>query len=111
MATILIMYYKQVTEGYDDRERFHILQKVGMSPSEVRSSIRSQVLTVFFLPLTVAGVHICFAFSMIVKIIEAFGLYNVPLFIVTTAATFLIFALVYMLVYILTARVYYKIVR
>ncbi len=111
MATILIMYYKQVTEGYDDRERFHILQKVGMSPSEVRSSIRSQVLTVFFLPLTAAGIHICFAFSMIVKIIEAFGLYNVPLFILSTAATFILFALIYMLVYTLTARVYYKIVR
>ena len=111
MATILIMYYKQVTEGYDDRERFAILQKVGMSPSEVKSSIRSQVLTVFFLPLTIAGVHICFAFSMIVKIIEAFGLHNVPLFMFSTAATFIIFALIYMLVYTLTARVYYKIVR
>lgn len=111
MATILIMYYKQVTEGYDDRARFEILQKVGMSPAEVRSSIRSQVLTVFFLPLTAAGVHICFAFSMIVKILEAFGLYNIPLFLLSTAATFAIFALIYLLVYALTARVYYKIVR
>ena len=111
MATILIMYYKQVTEGYDDRERFAILQKVGMSPSEVRSSIRSQVLTVFFLPLTVAGIHICFAFPMIVKIIMAFGLNNVLLFMFSTATTFILFALIYMLVYILTARVYYRIVR
>lgn len=111
MATILIMYYKQVTEGYDDRERFAILQKVGMSPAEVKSSIRSQVLTVFFLPLTVAGIHICFAFPMIVKIIMAFGLNNVPLFMISTAATFILFALIYMLVYTLTARVYYRIVR
>ncbi len=111
MATILIMYYKQITEGYDDRERFTILQKVGMSPSEVRASIRSQVLTVFFLPLTVAGIHICFAFPMIVKIIQVFGLYDLPLFIVSTVSTFVLFAIIYLLVYTLTARVYYKIVR
>jgi len=102
MATVLIIYYKQVSEGYDDKARFEIMQKVGMSREEVRGSIRSQVLTVFFLPLVTAGIHIAFAFPIILT--------NVGLFAWCTAGTILVFGLFYALVYGLTAKVYYRIV-
>jgi len=111
MAAILIMYYKQISEGYDDKERFEIMQKVGMSREEVRSSIRSQVLTVFFLPLAVAAVHIAFAFKMITRLLMVLGLTNETLFAWCTAGTIGVFAVLYAIVYILTARVYYRIVR
>lgn len=110
MATILIIYYKQISEGYDDKERFEIMQKVGMAKSEVKSSIRSQVLCVFFLPLITAGIHLCFAFPLVSKVLTGFGLTNLWLYIVCAAVTFLIFAIVYVIIYSLTARVYYKIV-
>lgn len=111
MATILIIYYKQISEGYDDKERFEIMQKVGMSNEEVQGSIRSQVLTVFFLPLITAGIHISFAFPFIVKILSMLNLTNTKLFILCTVVSFIIFALIYSVIYILTARAYYKIVR
>jgi putative ABC transport system permease protein len=110
MATILIIYYKQVTEGYSDKERFSIMQKVGMSRQEVRQSIRSQVLTVFFLPLAAACVHIAFAFSIIVRLLAIFNLTNVPLFFWCTMGTIAVFAAVYGIIYAVTAKVYYKIV-
>lgn len=110
MATMLIIYYKQVSEGYDDRERFKIMQKVGMSRAEVKQSIRSQVLTVFFLPLVTAGIHVAFAFPIITKLLEVFNLTDTGLFAWCTAGTVLVFALFYTLVYGLTARVYYRIV-
>lgn len=111
MATILIIYYKQISEGYDDKERFEIMQKVGMSNEEVQGSIRSQVLTVFFLPLITAGIHISFAFPFIVKILSMLNLTNTKLFILCTVVSFIIFALIYSVIYILTAKAYYKIVR
>lgn len=111
MATVLIIYYKQVSEGYDDRERFEIMQKVGMSYQEIKSSIRSQILTVFFLPLITAVIHIAFAFKVITKLLVVFNLTNVPLFAWCSVGTILAFTLFYVLVYMLTARVYYKIVR
>lgn len=111
MATILIIYYKQISEGYDDKERFEIMQKVGMSNEEVQGSIRSQVLTVFFLPLITAGIHISFAFPFIVKILSMLNLTNTKVFILCTVVSFIIFALIYSVIYILTARAYYKIVR
>ena len=111
MATILIIYYKQISEGYDDKERFEIMQKVGMSNEEVQGSIRSQVLTVFFLPLITAGIHISFAFPFIVKILSMLNLTNTKLFILCTFVSFAVFALIYSVIYILTARSYYKIVR
>lgn len=111
MATVLIIYYKQISEGYEDKSRYEIMQKVGMSHAEVRRSIRSQVLTVFFLPLVVAGVHIAFAFGIIVKLLQLFSLSNVTLFACCTAGTILVFAALYAVVYALTARTYYKIVR
>lgn len=111
MATILIIYYKQITEGYDDRERFRIMQQVGMSQHEVKKAIRSQVLTVFFLPLVTAAVHVAFAFSIIVKLLAVLNLTNVTLYAWCTLGTFAVFALLYSAVYALTARVYYRIVR
>ncbi|EGW38747.1 FtsX-like permease family protein, partial [Desulfosporosinus sp. OT] len=110
MATVLIIYYKQVSEGYDDKARFEIMQKVGMSREEVKGSIRSQVLTVFFLPLVTAGIHIAFAFPIITKLLAVLNLTNVGLFAWCTVGTILVFALFYALVYGLTAKVYYRIV-
>ena len=110
MATILIMYYKQISEGYDDKERFAIMQKVGISHKEIKKSIHSQVLTVFFLPLIVAGIHIAFAFPFITKILAILNLTNTKLFVISTCGSFLIFAIFYGIVYRITARSYYKIV-
>ena len=110
MATVLIIYYKQIAEGYDDKERFEILQKVGMSSDEVKKTISSQVLTVFFLPLVAAVIHIAFAFKVITKLLSVFNLSNIPLFAVCTALTILIFAIFYAAVYTVTAKTYYKIV-
>jgi putative ABC transport system permease protein len=110
MAAVLIIYYKQVSEGYEDRERFVILQKVGMDAATVKKSIRSQVLLVFFLPLLTAGIHIAFAFRLITRMLQLFYLQNVGLFATCTIVTLLLFAAVYVLIYALTARTYYKIV-
>ncbi len=110
LATVLIIYYKQASEGYDDRERFVIMQKVGMTEKEVKGTIHSQVLIVFFLPLVTAAIHICFAFPMIHRILMAFGMMNVSLFVCCTAASLLIFAALYTVVYMLTSRTYYAIV-
>lgn len=111
MATVLIIYYKQISEGYDDRERYQIMQKVGMSKREVRRSIRSQVLTVFFLPLIAAFVHIAVAFKVITKLLATLNLVNVPLFAVCTVVTGAVFAVFYVIVFAVTAREYYKIVN
>lgn len=110
MATVLIIYYKQIAEGYDDKERFEILQKVGMSREEVKGAIKSQVLTVFFLPLITTVIHIAFAFKVIVKLLAILNLTNVPLFALCTVITIIIFAFFYTIIYALTARSYYKIV-
>jgi putative ABC transport system permease protein len=111
MATVLIMYYKQISEGYDDKSRYEIMQKVGMSRDEVKKTIRSQVLIVFFLPLAVAGIHIAAAFKMITRLLAILNLTNVALFVWCTLGTILVFAILYSAVYVLTARVYYKIVE
>ena len=110
MATILIMYYKQISEGYDDKERFSIMQKVGISNKEIKQSIHSQVLTVFFLPLIVAGIHVSFAFPFITKILAILNLTNIKLYAIATCGGFLLFAVFYAIVYRITARSYYKIV-
>ena len=108
MGTVLIIYYKQITEGFEDRRRYLILRQVGMSSLEVRSSIKSQVLSVFFLPLAAAGVHVAFAFPMITKLLVVLNLSNRSLFALCTALTFAAFALLYTLVYRATTRVYYR---
>lgn len=109
-ATVLIIYYKQISEGYDDKERYSILKKVGMSYDEIKTSIKSQVLIIFFLPLSFAIIHIAFAFKMITKLLLLFNLTNVSLFLLCTVITLGIFSIIYGIVYGLTARVYYRIV-
>jgi putative ABC transport system permease protein len=111
MATVLIIYYKQISEGYDDKRRFEIMQQVGMSKSEVKGAIRSQVITVFFLPLVTALIHITFAFPMISKLLQVLNLSNISLFVYCTLGTAFIFAILYTIVYSLTARAYYRIVE
>ena len=93
MAMVLIIYYKQISEGYDDKERFAIMQKVGMSRREVKQSIRSQVMIVFFLPLVVAVVHIAVAFKVITKLLSLMNLTNVSLFMTSTIITVIVFAI------------------
>lgn len=111
MAAVMIIYYKQLSEGYDDKERFAIMQKVGMSQKEVKKTIHSQVLTVFFLPLCVAVIHLCVAFKMIKMLLYALMLTNTWLYVGCMAVTVLAFAVIYSAVYALTARSYYKIVQ
>lgn len=111
MATVLIIYYKQISEGYDDRERYQIMQKVGMSKKEVKRSIRSQVLSVFFLPLVVAVIHVAVAFKVMTKILGVLNLTNVSLFAVCTIITTAVFAVFYIIVYSITAKEYYRIVN
>lgn len=108
-AAVLIMYYKQVSEGYEDQARFDIMQKVGMTKREIRRSVNSQVLTVFFLPLITAGIHLAFAFPLVYKLLMLFGLINLKLLILVTVICYLIFALFYMLVYRITSGAYYSI--
>ncbi len=109
-AAVLIIYYKQLSEGYEDAGRFEIMQKVGMTKQEIRRSINSQLLTVFFLPLVFAGLHLCFAFPFIRKILYLFSFYNTGFLVGTTVVSFLVFAVLYALVYKKTSNTYYKIV-
>ena len=111
MATVLIIYYKQISEGYEDKNRFEIMQKVGLSRGEVRSSIRSQILMVFFLPILVASIHILFDFNMVEKLLTLFYIQNSTITALCTLGTVLVFFAAYGAVYMLTARVYYKIVE
>ncbi len=109
-AAVLIMYYKQISEGYEDQSRFEIMQKVGMNKREIKKSINSQILTVFFLPLLAAGVHLCFAFPLIYRLLALFNLTNLLLLILVTAVCYLIFALFYVAIYRVTSYAYYSIV-
>ena len=109
-AAVAILYYKQLSEGYEDQSRFDIMQKVGMTKGDIRRSINSQLLTVFSLPLLMAGVHLCFAFPFIHKLLMLFNLDNRGLLIGTTAVSFAVFAVLYALVYKLTGNAYYHIV-
>lgn len=109
-AAVLIIYYKQISEGYEDQARFDIMQKVGMTKKEIRKSINSQLLTAFFLPLIFAGMHLAFAAPIIKKLLLLFNLTNLNLFIVTILISFAAFALFYMIVYKITSSAYYKIV-
>jgi putative ABC transport system permease protein len=111
MATVLIIYYKQISEGYDDHDRFKIMQKVGLSKREVKSTIRRQILMVFFLPLAGAVIHICFAFKMISKLLLLFSLTNTNLFMLCTLCTVLVFGVIYAMVYGWTAKIYYRLVE
>ena len=110
LATVLIIYYKQISEGYEDQARFAIMQKVGMTKREIRKSINSQLLTVFFFPLLLAAIHMCFAFPIVRKLLLMFNLSNVALFAATTGISLFVFAVFYTIVYRLTSNAYYKIV-
>ncbi|MCI8282754.1 MAG: FtsX-like permease family protein [Lachnospiraceae bacterium] len=110
LAAVLIIYYKQISEGYEDQSRFDIMQKVGMTKREIRKSVNSQVLTVFFLPLITAGIHLGFAFPILLKILMLFGLLDKMLLIQVAVGSYLIFALFYVLVYRITSRLYYGII-
>ena len=110
IAAVLIIYYKQISEGYEDQSRFEIMQKVGMTKKDIRKSINSQMLTVFFLPLLFAIVHLGFAFPMINKLLLLFGLDNLGLLLLTAAISALVFALFYIIVYRVTSNAYYSIV-
>lgn len=109
-AAVLIMYYKQISEGFEDKAKFEILQKVGMTKDEIRRSINSQVLTVFFAPLAAAGIHMAFAFGIISRLLTLFGLTDAGLFAVVTLCCFMLFGIFYTAVYIIISGSYYKIV-
>lgn len=110
MATILIIYYKQISEGYEDKERFRIMQNVGMSHAEVKRSIHSQIMTVFFMPLIMAGIHVAFAFPIVKQILMMLNLTNTRLYIIFTIVCFVAFTIIYAVIYSLTAKIYYHIV-
>lgn len=111
MATVLIIYYKQISEGYDDKERFEIIQKVGISKNEIKNTIRSQVLLIFFLPLIFTIIHIMFAFPIIIKLLAVLYLTNEPLYLSTTIFSIIFFSIIYTMIFFLTAKTYYKIVE
>lgn len=110
LATVLIIYYKQVTEGYEDESRFAIMQKVGMTKEDIRKNINSQMLTVFFLPLAAAVLHLSFAFPMVQKLLALFNLRNVSLMILIMAISVLVFGVFYGIIYKVTSNAYYSIV-
>lgn len=110
MATVLIIYYKQISEGYEDKARFEIMQKVGLPKKEIRCSVSMQILIVFFAPLAVAAIHVAFDFKLMVKLLSLFSLTDNRLTMLCTFGTLLGFAVIYGIVYWLTARTYYKIV-
>ena len=111
MAAVLIIYYKQVSEGYEDRERYRIMRDVGLERRMVKTSISSQILVVFFAPLLVAAIHVAFDFKLMLHLLTMFGLHEAGVTLLCTAGTFLVFAVIYGLVYLLTARTYYRIVQ
>ena len=109
-AAVLILYYKQISEGYEDQARFEIMQRVGMTKTDIRKSINSQLLLVFFLPLLFAGLHLGFAFPFVHKMLVLFNLTNLKLLIGTTVITFAVYAVFYAIVYRVTSNSYYSIV-
>jgi putative ABC transport system permease protein len=110
MATVLIIYYKQISEGYEDAERYKIMQKVGLDRREIKRSISSQILVVFFMPLIVSAIHVAFDFKLMTMLLSLFGLVNNRLTLLCTAGTLGAFIIIYGTVYSLTAKAYYKIV-
>ena len=109
-AAVLIIYYKQVSEGYEDRSRFDIMRKVGMSRKDIKKSVNSQVLTVFFLPILTAGIHLAFAFPIVRKLLLIFSLTDTVLLVKVTLACYIAFALFYIVIYRLTSYSYFSVV-
>ena len=110
LAAVLIIYYKQISEGYEDHGRFEIMQKVGMTKRDIRKSINSQMLTVFFMPLVFAGIHLAFALPFLLKIFLMFGMDNAVLSILVCLGCLAVFGLFYAMVYKITSSSYYTIV-
>ena len=111
LATVLIIYYKQISEGYDDSDRFQIMKKVGMSKEELKKVINKQVLMVFFFPVGIALIHTAFAFKPISKLLGLFGLFDINIFLIVTIIIAIVFIILYVIVYAITSNVYYKVVQ
>lgn len=111
IATVLIIYFKQISEGYEDKNNFEIMKKIGISNREVKKIINSQTLTVFLIPLILAEINLFFAFPMIQKLLYLVGSFNIHTLVITTIITYVIFSVVYFLVYFFTSRNYYKIIH
>ena len=111
LATIIIMYYKQVAEGIEDKSKFEIMQKVGLDRKMIKKSINSQILAVFFMPLIVACIHLIFAFPLMTKLLSVLMLTNTKLFIITTFVSVLVFSIMYYLIYKITSKVYYESIK
>ena len=110
LGTVLVIYYKQISEGYEDRDRFVILQKVGLDEKQTKRTIHKQILTVFFLPLAFAFVHLAFAYHMLSLMLKVLGVLNASLMLTVTLSVCTIFFIVYVLVFLITSRSYRKIV-
>lgn len=110
MVTVLIIFYKQISEGFDDKSRYAIMEKVGMSSAEVKAAIRSQIRIVFFLPIVTAAIHVAAAYPIIIKMLALLNLTNKVLFVWCLAGTIVVFGVIYLVVFFLTSRSYYKIV-
>lgn len=111
MATTLIIYYKQVSEGYEDKQRFEILKKVGMSDKEVKRTIKNQIVLVFFLPVIVSAIHVAVSFRIIKIILSMLSMGESPMYLLCTIVTMVVFCIIYTIVYGITAKTYYRIVK
>lgn len=111
VGTVLVIYYKQISEGYEDRERFIILQKVGLDQKQIKQTINKQVLTVFFLPLLFAFLHLAFAYHMLSLILKVIGVLDATMMLTVTLSICAIFLIVYVLIFMITSRSYRKIVQ
>ena len=110
LGTVLVIYYKQISEGYEDHDRFVILQKVGLDEKQTKRTIRKQILTVFFLPLIFAFVHLAFAYHMLSLMLKVLGVLNATLMLEVTLGVCAVFLIVYILVFLITSRSYRRIV-
>ncbi|HEU7178744.1 TPA: ABC transporter permease [Streptococcus pneumoniae] len=111
VGTVLVIYYKQISEGYEDRERFIILQKVGLDQKQIKQTINKQVLTVFFLPLLFAFIHLAFAYHMLSLILKVIGVLDTTMMLIVTLSICAIFLIAYVLIFMITSRSYRKIVQ
>ena len=111
VGTVLVIYYKQISEGYEDRERFIILQKVGLDQKQIKQTINKQVLTVFFLPLLFAFIHLAFAYHMLSLILKVIGVIDTTMMLTVTLSICAIFLIAYVLIFMITSRSYRKIVQ
>lgn len=111
VGTVLVIYYKQISEGYEDRERFVILQKVGLDQKQIKQTINKQILTVFFLPVIFAFLHLTFAYHMWSLILKVIGVVDATMMLTITLSICGIFALIYVLIFMITSRSYHKIVQ